>query len=183
MTGSKPKPGPPLADPQAVIDAFFTLGAVAAEGTRPSFVLIAGPVASGKTTHRKKEYAAGYVVVDAAALFLAMAPGQVLDFPGVLEQPLDVVGSVLAHLAIEFQRNIVTEIIGMDADTMTRLVDAMTAVGYQTQVVYITCDVEAAWQRNCSRGENDISAYYAEPFNVRWLTTAALAIAAGEPFE
>ena len=179
MTDGDTNGDPVLVEPTKVIDDYLTLGTVAADGMQPSFVLIAGPVAAGKTQHRIAEYSTAHVVLDAAALFLSLAPGQVLDFPGLLEERLETVGLALAGRAIEDRRNIVTEITGMDADAMSQLVDAMTSVGYRTVVKYINCDVDVALQRNRSRGENDISAYYAEPFNLRWLTNAALSLAAG----
>ncbi len=34
----------------------------------------------------------------------------------------------------------------------------------------VTCSEEEAQKRNLQRGENNISAYYAEPFHYRWLS-------------
>ena len=174
MTSADAKGHAIFLEPRRVVDDYLAMGSIAPEGTPASVVLIAGPVAAGKTTHRKQAYSNGYVLVDAAALFVSLAPDQVLAFPDDLAEPLEAVGSTLARRAIEERRNVVTEIVGMNADAMSQLTEAMSAAGYRTTVEYISCDADVAWQRNISRGENDISAYYAEPFNLRWLTQAAL---------
>ena len=41
----------------------------------------------------------------------------------------------------------------------------------------VTCDIEVAIERNMARGENNISSYYAEPFQRSWLIDASREVA------
>lgn len=45
-----------------------------------------GGVAAGKTTFRKHRFSTGYVLVDAAEIFLNLSRGEYFPFPGHLEQ-------------------------------------------------------------------------------------------------
>ena len=86
-------------------------------------------------------------------------------FPDFLEEPLNMVGALVAHQALSERRNIVTEIISGDADSTTRLIEALRAIGYETNLAWVKCcDTAEAIRRNANRGDDSISAYYAERF-------------------
>ncbi len=76
-----------------------------------------------------------------------------------------------ASRAIKERRNIVTEIIGDNFESTKKLIDLLTSIGYKVETIAVTCDMEEAWQRNLNRGDN-ISAYYAEPFQYKWIIDA-----------
>jgi hypothetical protein len=154
------------------MDRFFDDSSLSTAET-PVLVLIWGAVAVGKTTLRKKQFSSGYVIVDAVEVFLNLCRGEYLPFPGPLEQPMAVLGRVIADRAIRERRNIVTEIIGADFDQVRPLVEAMLAVGYRVDITAVTCDDKVAEQWNLERGDDVISAFYAESFQRTWLTDAA----------
>ena len=143
---------------------------------QPRIVIYLGGPASGKTTLRRKWHSHGYVVVDAAEIFLNLSRGSYYDFPGPFVGLLDVIGQNVAARAVAERRNIVTEIIGTDYEQAKGLFDAMTSIGYSIEAKAITCDIETAMQRNASRGDDSISAYYCEPFQRSWLQRAATAL-------
>jgi Zeta toxin. len=92
-------------------------------------------------------------------------------FPGPLEQPLDLVGSMVAARAIAESRNIVTEIIGADLGATSELTEALRSIGYSVEAVAITCELEESIRWNEERGDS-VSAYCAEPFQRRWIIDA-----------
>lgn len=143
----------------------------------PKAVILMGGVAAGKTHTRKEKYASGYVLIDAAEIFHHLSCGDAtLDFPDALKEPLDLIGSLVAHRALSERRSIVTEIIGARAESVRELLDSLTALGYKIDVLAITCDVQEARHRNERRGDN-ISAYYAEPFQTKWIINASKELA------
>lgn len=89
---------------------------------------------------------------------------------------MNLIGALVADRALEERRNIVTEIIGADYDETKALIDAMTAIGYHVEFVYVSCDFEQAVKWNLERGDACVSAYYAEPFHRAWLLQAAAGI-------
>ena len=159
-------------DLNAETDRYFTPDSVPVDG-QPSLVLIMGGPASGKTTLRRQQYASGYVLVDAADIFISLSRGGYYDFPDAFLEPMNLIGRLIASRAISERRNIVTEIIGSDFDETSELIDAMRSVGYKIDAVGVTCDVEEAVRRNLSRDDDNISSYYAEPFQRQWLIDAA----------
>ena len=58
----------------------------------------------------------------------------------------------------------------------------MKAVGYTTELAFVRGSIEQAELWNRSRDPDNVSSYYTDRFNVRWLTDAARAHAdtAGE---
>jgi hypothetical protein len=159
-------------DLNAETDRYFKPDSVPAEG-HPCLVLIMGGPATGKTTLRRQNYSTGYVLIDAAEIFISLSRGEYYDFPDAFFEPMDLIGRIVANRAISERRNIVTEIIGSDFDETTELIDAMRSIGYRIEAVGVTCDIEEAMKRNLSRGEDNISSYYAEPFQRQWLIDAA----------
>jgi hypothetical protein len=159
-------------DLNAETDRYFKPDSVPAEG-HPCLVLIMGGPATGKTTLRRQNYSTGYVLIDAAEIFISLSRGEYYDFPDAFLEPMDLIGRIVANRAISERRNIVTEIIGSDFDETTELIDAMRTIGYRIEAVGVTCDIEEAMKRNLSRGEDNISSYYAEPIQRQWLIDAA----------
>jgi dephospho-CoA kinase len=158
-------------DLNAETDRYFKPDSVPADG-KPRLILIMGGPASGKTTLRREQYSTGFVLIDAAEIFNSLSRGGYYDFPDAFEEPMDLIGRLVASRAITERRNIVTEIIGSDFDVTTELIEAMRSVGYTIEVVSVTCDIEEAMKRNLARGEDNISSYFAEPFQRRWLIDA-----------
>jgi hypothetical protein len=156
----------------AETDRYFESGSLPADG-KPCLVLIMGGPATGKTTLRRQQYSTGFVLVDAADIFISLSRGGYYDFPEAFEEPMDLIGRLVANRAITERRNIVTEIIGSDFDATTELIEAMRSIGYKIEAVAVTCDIEEAMKRNLSRGEDNISSYFAEPYQRRWLIEAA----------
>jgi hypothetical protein len=154
------------------IDRYFDDSSLAREEA-PRIVLIAGGPAAGKTWFRKEKFARGYVVVDAAEIFLSLSRGEFFPFPGPFWEPLDLVGGLVARRAIRERRHIVTELIGAEYEPLEQLIEAMLAIGYAVSGTHITSPLDLAMQRNLDRANDNISAYYTESFQRRWLVEAA----------
>jgi chloramphenicol 3-O-phosphotransferase len=144
-------------------------------GVEPRIVILLGGPAAGKTTIRKQRFSTGYVLVDAADVFLSLSRGEYFDFPGPFAELLNVIGPLIARRAIAERRHIVTELIGSEFEPTKALVEAMRAIGYRVEMQLITCDIEEAQRRNLSRGDDNISAYYTEHYQRTWLHDAAAA--------
>ena len=161
-------------DINAQVDRFFDDASVPAG--QPVCVLLMGGTGSGKTTIRQERYATGYALLDAATIFISLTGPTYFDFPHAdFEMPLNAIGSAVAERAIRERRNLVVEFIGADVDPMKRVIEALTACGYKVDLQFIDCDVTEAWNRNLNRGPDNISAYYTEPYHVRWLLAATAA--------
>lgn len=155
-------------------DRYFDDSSIS-HGEPPHIVILMGGPASGKTTIRTQGYSTGYVLVDAAEIFLNLSRGEFFPFPAAFEEPMQIIGRFVARRAISERRHIVTELIGADIDPTTALIEAMLAIGYRMDIQPITCDIEEAQRRNLSRGGDNISCYYAEPYQRGWLHEAAIA--------
>lgn len=151
------------------IDRFFNDSSIPEDG-KPEFVILAGGVCSGKSTIRHEQFA-DHVQIDAGEIFLNLSGDEYFDFGAMFEEPLEVIGQMIAQRAVSERRNIVTEIIGADADATKRLVEAIIADGYELKFKFIHCDIETAAERNLNRG-NNISAHYCEPYHFRWIMGA-----------
>ncbi len=138
----------------------------------PEFVLICGGVCTGKTTIRKQQYSNGYVLIDAAEIFLNLSNGEYYDFGTTFEEPLEIIGMRIARQAIKERRNIVTEIIGAQQEKIYSIAEAMKSIGYKINLVYTECDLEVSLKRNVERGNDNISAYYTESYHQRWILEA-----------
>lgn len=138
----------------------------------PQLVLILGGICTGKTWLRKQRYARGYVVIDAADIFLSLSGNASYDFPSVLEEPMELIGRLVARQALHERRNIVTEMTGDQFEETSTVIDAMTSLGYKVEVIGLTCDLEEAQRRNMNRGDDNISAYYTQSYHQRWILEA-----------
>ena len=160
-------------DIRAEADKFFDDSSIVPKDQCPRFVLLMGPPATGKTTFRKERYSTGYVVVDAAEIFLNLSRGGNHPFPDAFLEPMETIGAYVAKRAVFQLRNIVAEVIGTQFEPLKELLDAMVAISYLIDVQFINCDLPEAIRRNANRGPDCISAHYAERFQRAWLVKAA----------
>ena len=159
---------------EKVAARFFDPSSLASGGD-PVLHVVMGATCTGKSRFIRTQFDSGVVHVDAPRIFLGFCRGEVLDFPGELEGQLELAGEAVARRAVEERRSIVVEVIGQDK-RFEELTRALKACGYRVEIQALDCDVETALKRNDARGENNISAYYAEGFHYRWLTAAARAV-------
>ena len=73
------------------------------------------------------------------------------------------------------RRHVVTEVFGLDQPATVELIEAMKAAGYRTEVVGVRASVEQSVAWNEERGLDNVSSYFTDNFNVRWLRDAARA--------
>ena len=158
-------------DVRAEVDRFFDKSSLTDDG-QPVAVVISGDVAAGKTTLRKHKYAKGYVLIDAVDIFLSLCRGEYVDFPGPLEEPMDRIGRLVAARAVSERRNIVTEIVGMEREPTMQLIESLRSAGYLVHGEVVTGDLDEELRRNELRGDDDISSYYAEPYQRAWIIDA-----------
>jgi predicted kinase len=140
-----------------------------AEG-QPILVLIMGPVCAGKTTLRRERFRHGYVLVDAAQLFIDLG-GVNLNFPSMLEELMETIGVEVARRALAKRMNIVTEIVGAQFEPVRELIDAITSVGYRVEICAVNLDLPSCIERERSRQKDNVSAYFAEKYQMKWLLT------------
>jgi tetratricopeptide (TPR) repeat protein len=145
------------------------------KGGNPSFVIMMGTVGAGKTTIRRKEYAKGYVNLDAGDIFANLAKGEYLDFPGELEIPLEMVGRMLAKEAIRQKRNMVVEVIGDSTEDTEAMAKVMVTAGYEIVPVLVKCEVKEGYLRHTKAVATDpknISAYFTQDYHKKWILNA-----------
>jgi len=162
---------------EKVMAPFFDPSSRVSNGP-PELRIVSGAVCTGKSRFIREQVLqgqdkAGYVHLDAPRIFLGLCRGEFLDFPGELEERMEHLGLSVASRAINERRNIVVEVIGQDSRPLNSMLERLRACDYELKVDVLDCDVEVALQRNEQRGENNISSYYAEPYHLRWLATAA----------
>jgi hypothetical protein len=154
----------------AVLEHWFKYDSRSSE---PEFTLIMGTGVCGKTRHRHANYAKSHVNVDAGDIFRRIEGDQIFDFPGERRAVIDLVGRMIAKVAVRGKFNVVTEVHFVETDICKALTEAMLGAGYKVQVDVLNCDLEESWRRNLARGPHNISAYYTDEFNVKWLMEAA----------
>ena len=155
------------------IESFFDDSSSPVNG-QPELVLILGAVCTGKTTLRKQQYSKGYVLIDAAEIFLSLSNGEYFDFGfEPFEQPMEIIGGMVARLAILQRRNIVTEMTVSFDEEIKAVIEAMRGIDYKVQITWVHCDLETAKNRNLNRGDDDISAWYTQLYHQRWVRSAA----------
>lgn len=151
---------------------FFDDSSLPADG-QPVVVFLLGGVGSGKSTIRQQQFASGYVLLDAATIFLNLTLPARIAFPDKeLDEPLNAIGLAVAARAVREGRRIVVECIGLEVGPISAAIDSLKSKGYKVEAQFVDCDVEEAWKRNLNRGEDNISAYYLEPYHLSWLMEA-----------
>lgn len=154
---------------------FLNYSSLCKEGT-PTLVLVMGGVAVGKTRYRRQQYSHGYVVLDAGEIFLNLSKGQHVDFPSVLEDQMQRIGSALAYQALSERRSIVCELIGDQQEATQAMMKAAESVGYKIEMRGLTCDIEVALERNQARSIDNISAHFTQHYHMQWFTEVAARI-------
>jgi hypothetical protein len=155
----------------AAVEKYFDDSSLS-KAANPTFVLLMGGICVGKTCLRRQKYTKGFVVLDAAEIFLDLCNGAYFELGEAYEDALQLIGGLIAIRAIRERRNIVTEIVGATADDVTSILDLMKSAGYTLDLQLMECDRDVAWERNVNRGIDNISSHYTEPYHLRWLTYA-----------
>jgi hypothetical protein len=163
-------------DITAEVDRLFDPSSVPGDGC-PVAVILWGGIATGKTALRKQKFATGYVLLDAADIFLSLSRGEYFDFPDGLEEPMDTIGRLATRRALTERRSIVTEVVGAEAGPMQELLGALKSIGYRVEGVAVTCDLDESLRRNEERGDDDISSHYAGPYQQAWIVDACRELA------
>lgn len=158
-------------DLSAEVERFFDDTSLPGAGP-PRFVLLLGGVSSGKTYTRRRRYKRGFVIVDAAEIFISLSRGGYYDFPDAFVEPLEAIGSLVALRAVSERRSVVTEMLATDRERFESVFRAMTGIGYHAEVVWIECDPAEGARRNAARGDYDISAAFCQDFHRKWLLAA-----------
>lgn len=144
----------------------------------PSAVIVVGPIAAGKTTHRREKLGPRFVHVDSADIFHELSRGDAtLDFPQAFAAEIEAVGRALTHAALDKRLNIAVETPGHDAEETIELVKSLQSAGYVVSVEAVAADRETCELRNATRGDN-VSSYWAAPIHVKWIIQACRALAA-----
>lgn len=120
----------------------------------PTLVIFMGGVGAGKTTIRRQQFDRGYVHFEFGEIYLAVKKAFGEDNPRLADLAT-LTSSILLSESMEKKKNIVTEIIGEDPDSLTSLIDKMEAAGYKISLKYIECDVAEAYQRHKKAVEED----------------------------
>ena len=142
---------------------------------RPELALVTGGVAVGKSRMRRERFARGFVTLDAGEIFIHLSRGRYVVFPDFLEEPMDMIGGLIAAQAVQERRNIACELIGAEAGPLEKLIETYRALSYYISVTGVTADLEQSLRWNQERSDDNISAYYTESFHHRWLFAAAAA--------
>lgn len=142
---------------------------------KAELALVTGGVAVGKSRMRRERFGRGFVTLDAGEIFIHLSRGRYIEFPDFLEEPMNMIGGLIAAQAVRERRNIVCELIGAEAEPLERLIETYRALGYYISVTGVTADLEQSLRWNEARSDDNISAYYTEPFHLRWLLAAAAA--------
>lgn len=148
-------------------------GSSLSHGDQPKLMLVTGGVAVGKSRLRRERFAHGFVTLDAGEIFIHLSRGRYIPFPSFLEEPMDMIGGLIATQAVREHRNIVCELIGAEPEPVEKLINTYRALGYYISVTGVTADIEQSLRWNQERSDDNISAYYTEPFHHRWLLAAA----------
>jgi hypothetical protein len=139
---------------------------------QPKFDLVLGGVCTGKSRFIRENYKSGYTHIDAAEIFIKLSKGKYYDFPSTLETEMDKIGFDKTNKAIGERANIVMEFIGDDEPQVSKLLDELKSIDYEINIQAIDCDFDLAMERNINRGDDNISAYYTQPYHYKWLTHA-----------
>jgi hypothetical protein len=161
------------------VKKFFDDSSVPAGG-EPMLVVLFGATCSGKTFVRKRDYSKGYVVVDAAEVFLNLCRGERFQFGTIFGKVIDAIGSYVTLRAMRERRNIVTELPVTENEELEAVCEAALSLDYRVNVLHVQCSLEDAQLRLLSRGADEISARQTQPYHLEWITRAAAKLA-GKP--
>ena len=135
----------------------------------PVAVIVVGPIAAGKTTHRRERLGSRFVHIDSADIFHELSRGNAtLDFPSAFAEEIQYIGHALTQSAFDKSLNIAIETPGHNSDEMTLLIESLKNVGYSVSIEAIATDWETCEAQNASRGDN-VSSYWAAPIHVNWI--------------
>lgn len=155
---------------ESVINIFLQKGFTS---NNPKFIVLAGPIASGKTTILREKYSKDYVLIDSGELLDAFN-GKDGDDPEKKAGYLMIAGIELVKRSIAQKRNIVIEITADTndkADKMKQISEKMSLFGYKTEMQYIHCDPEECEKRNL-KGRDNVSSYYSTDETLHYFTVA-----------
>lgn len=130
----------------------------------PKFIVITGPIASGKTTYRRETYPKDYVLIDSGELFdiFDAFDGKSNKNSERKAEYLMVTGIELVKQSILEKKNIIIEITTDSngrLENLKKITDKMELLGYQIKVEVINCDLEECQKRN-QKGRDNVSSYY-----------------------
>lgn len=141
---------------------------------KPNLIIIMGGVCSGKTEFRKNKYLGpDFNHIDAGEIFIELSENEYYEFPSHLEDKMNQIGLEKLRVCIFQKKDIVVEIVGENLEAVKELLELAKKIDYKTNVEFLECDVEDALQRNENRDENNISAYYCEPYHLDWFKKAS----------
>ncbi len=153
---------------------YFDDSSICRDG-EPKFALFMGGVGAGKTTVRHQKCGKDYVHLDAAEIFANFANGKTYEFPTAFEEPLELMGSLMAKQAIKQKRNIAMEVIGNSLEDTRALIDAMKSVEYKVHLANIECDPVESYKRHINAVQTDtdyVSAFHTQRFHYKWILEA-----------
>jgi hypothetical protein len=154
------------------IDKFLYAESIPAQG-QPEFVVIMGGIGCGKTTLRKMHYGNKHVVIDAGEIFSNLCDPEVFTFGDILNDAVEDIGYILARQAIAERRNIVSEVVGADnLQVLKEVLGGMKRLGYRVILKAVDCSVEQAIERHKNQDPGNISAYFTESYQLRWIASA-----------
>ncbi|WP_431108772.1 zeta toxin family protein [Variovorax paradoxus] len=166
-----------VADLQVLIDSRLE-SALHCPSTPPVAVIVMGPIAAGKTTHRKTRLGSGYVHIDSADIFHELSRGDAtFDFPDAFASEIEHIGRALTKAAIGQKLSVVVETPGHDQDELITLINSLKKVGYQVEVQALATDRDSCEAQHANRGDS-VSSYWAAPIHVNWVVQECLAQAA-----
>lgn len=141
---------------------------------KPNLIIIMGGVCSGKTEFRKNKYLGpDFNHIDAGEIFIELSENEYYEFPSHLEDKMNQIGLEKLRVCIFQKKDIVVEIVGENLEAVKELLVLAKKIDYKTNVEFLECDIEDALQRNENRDENNISAYYCEPYHLDWFKKAS----------
>lgn len=161
------------------VGKFFDDSSVPADG-EPTLVVLFGATCSGKTFVRKRDYSKGYVVVDAAEVFLNLCWGERFQFGTIFGEVVDSIGSYVTLRAMRERRNIVTELPVSRNEDLEAVCEAALSLDYKVNALLVQCSIEEARRRLLSRRGDEISAKQTLPYHLEWIKRAAVKLG-GQP--
>ncbi len=148
------------------VNGFLEKGSIPQE---PQFVVVCGPVGTGKSTIRKKKFNKGFVLIDAGEVYLKLTNNESNRIEK-LEGFIEIVGSLLTAEAIDQKRNIVIEVLMDNEQPIKSIIDKMVEKGYKVKLEYIHADPVTSWKRNISREKHNISSYHTQGQTMAWFS-------------